>query len=105
VEFRLFDAFNSDFTSTSHSSRATRRASGPAVRLHRVRRTAIPGSRDHISFHAGFARHRCPNPRLPFWKAVTPTAAVGTEGSLLVSILFLADSTTKTYGPIQVLVH
>ena len=37
--------------------------------------------------------------------AVGLTAAVGTEGSLLVSILFLADSTTKTYGPIQVLVH
>ena len=37
--------------------------------------------------------------------ALTPTAAVGTEGSLSISVLFLADSTTKTYGPIQVLVH
>jgi hypothetical protein len=36
---------------------------------------------------------------------VIPTSAVGTEGSLLVSVLFLADSSTKTYGPIQVLVH
>jgi len=36
---------------------------------------------------------------------VTPTAAAGTEGSLPVAILFLADSTSKTYGPIQVLVH
>jgi hypothetical protein len=30
---------------------------------------------------------------------------VGSEGSLSISILFLADSSTKTYGPIQVLVH
>ena len=44
-------------------------------------------------------------PQLKFWKDVTPTASSGTEGSLFVSILFLADNVTKTYGPIQVLVH
>ena len=38
-------------------------------------------------------------------KDVTPTSPAGAEGSLFVAVLFLADSTLKTYGPIQVLVH
>jgi hypothetical protein len=41
----------------------------------------------------------------PLRKDVTPTAPGGVDGSLFVSVLFLADSVQKTYGPIQVLVH
>lgn len=41
----------------------------------------------------------------PLRKDVTPTSPAGAEGSLFVSVLFLADSIQRTYGPIQVLVH
>jgi hypothetical protein len=44
-------------------------------------------------------------PGLPLWKDITSSAPTLTEGSLFVSVLFLADSVTKTYGPIQVLIH
>lgn len=44
-------------------------------------------------------------PGLPLWKDVSTSAPTATEGELFVSVLFLADSVTKTYGPIQVLVH
>jgi hypothetical protein len=106
-EFRLFDAFNSDFS--EHVPLLSGDTTRLEVRLYDasgVRRTSIPGGAE-ITFHFNpdSLAAAAPIPGLPFWKAVTPTAAVGTEGSLLVSILFLADSTTKTYGPIQVLVH
>jgi hypothetical protein len=41
----------------------------------------------------------------PFLWDATPTSPSGTDGSLFVSVRFLADNVTKTYGPIQVLVH
>ncbi len=106
-EFRLFDAFNSDFT--EHVPLLSGDTMRLEVRLYDstgVRRTAIPvGAEITFHFTPDSLATAAPISGLPFWKAVTPTAAVGTEGSLLVSILFLADSTTKTYGPIQVLVH
>ena len=106
-EFRLFDAFNSDFT--EHVPLLSGDTTRLEVRLYDptgVRRTTIPGGAEiKFQFTPDSLATAAPVPGLPFWKAVTPTAAVGTEGSLLVSILFLADSTTKTYGPIQVLVH
>ena len=106
-EFRLFDAFNSDFT--VHVPLLSGDTTRLEIRLYDssgVRRTAIPGGAEvTFQFTPDSLAAAAPIPGLPFWKAVTPTAAVGTEGSLLVSILFLADSTTKTYGPIQVLVH
>jgi hypothetical protein len=46
-----------------------------------------------------------PVPGLPLWKDITSSAPILTDGSLFVSVLFLADSVTKTYGPIQVLIH
>jgi hypothetical protein len=46
-----------------------------------------------------------PVAQMPLFRDVTSTAATGTEGSLFVSVHFLADDVTKTYGPIQVLVH
>jgi hypothetical protein len=44
-------------------------------------------------------------PGKPLFKDVTPLATAGTEGFLLLDVLFLADSVTKTYGPIEVLIH
>jgi len=38
------------------------------------------------------------------WAALHFSNALS-HGSFIVSVLFLADSSTKTYGPIQVLVH
>ncbi|HEY3219740.1 MAG TPA: hypothetical protein VGJ80_03335 [Gemmatimonadales bacterium] len=106
-EFRLFDAFNADFT--AHVPLVSSDTTRLEVRLYDstgARRTSFPGGAE-VTFHFDSDSLATAKPiaGLPFWKAVTPTAAGGTEGSLLVSILFLADSTTKTYGPIQVLVH
>lgn len=106
-EFRLFDAFNSDLT--AHVPLISDDTMRLEVRLYDssgVRRTSIPGGVE-VTFHfdpQSIAK-AFPVPNQPFWKAVTPTSPLGTEGSLSVSVLFLADSSIKTYGPIQVLVH
>jgi hypothetical protein len=106
-EFRLFDAFNADFT--AHVPLITGDTTRLEVRLYDstgTRRTNIPGGvAVTFRFDPDSLAAAAPIPGLPFWKAVTPTSAIGTEGSLFVSVLFLADSSTKTYGPIQVLVH
>jgi hypothetical protein len=106
-EFRLFDAFNADFT--AHVPLITGDTTRLEVRLYDstgTRRTNIPGGvAVTFRFDPDSLAVAAPIPGLPFWKAVTPTSAVGTEGSLFVSVVFLADSSTKTYGPIQVLVH
>jgi hypothetical protein len=107
AEFRLFDAFNTDFS--QHVPLVTGDTTRLEVRLYDsagVRRTNIPGGAE-VSFRfdpPGLASAH-PIPGMPFWEAATPTSLAGNEGSLFVSVLFLADSTTKIYGPIQVLVH
>ena len=106
-EMRLFDSFNVELT--QHIPLITGDTTRIEVRLYDstgTRRTNIPGGAE-ISFHFGpdSLAIALPIAGLPFWKAVTPTSSIGTEGSLFVSVLFLADSTTKTYGPTQVLVH
>jgi len=105
--FRLFDALNADLT--QHVPLVTSDTTRLEVRLYDstgVRRTSIPGGAEiTFRFDPDSLAVAAPIADLPFWKAVTPTSAVGTEGSLFVSVLFLADSSTKTYGPIQVLVH
>ncbi|HEV2672868.1 MAG TPA: hypothetical protein VGU74_17380 [Gemmatimonadales bacterium] len=107
AEMRLFDAFNAELT--QHVPLVQGDTTRIEVRLYDstgARRTNIPGGVDiSFRFDPESLAVALPIPRLPFWKAVTPTSALGTEGSLFVSVLFLADSTTKTYGPIQVLVH
>lgn len=107
AEFRLFDAFNADLT--PHIPLVTPDTTRLEVRLYDstgVRRTTIPGGVEiTFRFDPDSLAAAVPVPGLPFWKAVTPTAPLGSEGSLFVSVLFLADSVTKTYGPIQVLVH
>lgn len=107
AEFRLFDAFNTDLT--AHVPLVSGDTTRLEVRLYDstgARRTAIPGGAQ-VTFRLDpdSLASAAPIAGLPFWKAVVPTSAVGTEGSLFVSVLFLADSSTKTYGPIQVLVH
>ncbi len=106
-EFRLFDAFNSDFT--EHVPLVSGDTTRLEVRLYDstgARRTSFPsGAEVTFRFDPDSLARAAPIAGLPFWKAVTPTSGVGTEGSLFVSVLFLADSSTKTYGPIQVLVH
>jgi hypothetical protein len=106
-EFRLFDALNADFT--QHVPLVSGETARLEVRLYDAegrRRTTIPGGAE-VTFRFDPASLATAQPVLgmPFVKDVTPTATAGTEGSLFVSVLFLADSTTKTYGPIQVLVH
>lgn len=107
AEFRLFDARNADLT--AHIPLVTPDTTRLEVRLYDstgVRRTTIPGGVEiTFRFDPDSLAAAMPVPGLPFWKAVTPTAPIGTEGSLFVSVLFLAVNTTKTYGPIQVLVH
>ena len=107
TEFRLFDAFNTDLT--AHVPLISGDTTRLEVRLYDstgARRTSFPGGAEvTFRFDPDSLAKAAPVPGLPFRKAVIPTAAVGTEGSLFVSILFLADSSTKTYGPIQVLVH
>jgi hypothetical protein len=106
-EFRLFDALNADLT--QHVPLVTPDTIRLEVRLYDstgTRRTSIPGGAEiTFRFDPDSLAAAAPVTGLPFWKAVTPTSAIGTEGSLFVAVLFLADSSTKTYGPIQVLVH
>jgi hypothetical protein len=106
-EFRLFDAFNADFT--QHVPLVSGDTTRLEVRLYDsmgTRRTSFPGGAEvTLRFDPDSLATAAPVTGLPFWKAVTPTSAVGTEGSLFVSVLFLVDSSTQTYGPIQVLVH
>jgi hypothetical protein len=106
-EFRLFDAFNADFS--EHVPLLSGDTTRLEVRLYDstgARRTSIPGGAQvTFRFDPDSLAAAAPIAGQPFWKAVTPTSGVGTEGSLFVSVLFLADSSTKTYGPIQVLVH
>lgn len=107
AEMRLFDARNAELT--QHVPLLTGDTTRIEVRLYDstgARRTNIPGGAE-VSFRfdpPGLASAH-PIPGLPFWEAVTPTSLAGNEGSLFVSVLFLADSTTKIYGPIQTLVH
>ena len=107
AEFRLFDAFNTDLT--AHVPLVSGDTTRLEVRLYDstgARRTSIPGGAEvTFRFDPDTLAAAAPIAGLPFWKAVTPTSAIGTEGSLFVSVLFLADSSTKTYAPIQVLVH
>ena len=107
AEFRLFDAFNTDLT--AHIPLVSGDTTRLEVRLYDstgARRTSIPGGAQvTFRFDPDSLAAAAPVTGLPLWKVVTPTSAPGTEGSLFVSVLFLADSSTKTYGPIQVLVH
>ena len=107
AEMRLFDAFNVELT--QHVPLVTGDTTRIEVRLYDstgARRTNIPGGVDiSFRFEPDSLAVALPLAGLPYWKAVTPTSALGTEGSLFVSVLFLADSAKKTYGPIQVLVH
>lgn len=107
AEMRLFDAFNAELT--QHVPLVQGDTTLIEVRLYDstgARRTSIPGGAEiSFRFDPDSLAVALPLARLPYWKAVTPTSALGTEGSLFVSVLFLTDSTTKTYGPIQVLVH
>ena len=41
----------------------------------------------------------------PLDRDVTPLAAPGSSGQLYVALTFLADSTTRTFGPFDALVH
>jgi len=106
-EMRLFDAHNAELT--QHIPLLTGDTTRIEVRLYDstgTRRTNIPGGAEvSFRFAPDSLAIALPIAGLPYWKAVTPTASIGAEGSLFVSVLFLADSTTKTYGPTQVLVH
>jgi len=44
-------------------------------------------------------------PGQPLIRDVTPTVAAGEFGQLTITLLFLADSTTTSFGPFQALVH
>jgi hypothetical protein len=107
AEMRLFDSFNAELT--YHVPLITQDTIRIEVRLYDstgTRRTNIPGGAEvSFRFEPDTLASASPIAELPLWKAVTPTSAIGSEGSLFVSVLFLADSTTKTYGPIQALVH
>src|SRR5437016_2724 len=41
----------------------------------------------------------------PLARDVTPTARTGEGGQLYVSLLFLSDSTTRSFGPFDALIH
>jgi hypothetical protein len=107
TEMRLFDSSNAELT--QHVPLVAGDTTAIEVRLYDstgARRTDIPGGAQiTFRFDPDSLAHAQPIPGQPFWQAVTPTSPVGTEGSLFVSILFAADSSTHTYGPIQVLVH
>jgi hypothetical protein len=107
TEMRLFDSSNAELT--QHVPLVAGETTFIEVRLFDstgARRTDIPGGvQIRFRFDPDSLAHAEPIPQQPFWQTVTPTAAIGTEGSLFVTVLFLADSTIKTFGPIQVLVH
>jgi hypothetical protein len=104
---RLFDAFNAELT--QHIPLVRGDTMRIEVRLYDstgARQTSIPGGVDiSFRFEPDSLAVAVPTLPVPFWKAVTSTAVPNTEGSLFVSVFYLADSTTKTFGPIQVLVH
>jgi hypothetical protein len=104
---RLFDAFNTELT--QHVPLVSGDTTRIEVRLYDstgTRRTNIPGGAEvSFQFAPDSLAIALPIAWLPVWRAVTPTSSPGAEGSLFVSVRFLPDSTTKTYGPIQVLVH
>jgi hypothetical protein len=107
ARLRLFDDLNAELT--QHIPLLTGDTTRIETRLYDAegrRRTSIPGGVEiTFRFEPPTVATATPVAGMPFWKKVTPTAAIGTEGSLFVSVLFLADSVTRTYGPTQVLVH
>ena len=107
AEMRLFDNFNEELT--QHVALFTTDTRRIEVRLYDStgsRLTDIPGGVEgSLRFEPASIGIAEPVAGLPLWWDVSPTAPLGTEGALFVSVLFLASNVTKTYGPIQVLVH
>jgi len=68
--------------------------------------TTVPGGvQISFAFDPPSIATSTPMPAEPLRRAVTTTAAASTLGSLSVSLLFLSDSSTKTFGPFECLVH
>jgi len=107
AQMRLFDSQNVEMT--QHVPLVTNQTTRLGVRLYDQdgrRLTSVAGGAEiSFRFDPTSIATATPVAQLPFWKDVTPTAIAGSEGGLFVSVLFLADGVTKTYGPIQVLVH
>jgi hypothetical protein len=107
AQMRLFDSHNVELT--QHVPLTSDQTTRLEVRLYAAdgsRLTSVAGGAEiSFRFDPPSLAAAAAVPAMPFWKDVTPTAPSGTDGWLFVSVLFLADSVTKTYGPIQVLVH
>ncbi|HWN20249.1 MAG TPA: hypothetical protein VNO19_15155 [Gemmatimonadales bacterium] len=105
AEFRLVDAREAEYT--QHVPLFV----GDTLRLEARlfdssgSRLANPAADIAFRFEPETLAAALPVPQLPFWRDLTATSPAGTEGSLFVSVRFLADTVTRTYGPIQVLVH
>jgi hypothetical protein len=67
--------------------------------------TSVPGGVEtRFAFNPDSA-NSFPVPGAPLRRGVTTNASNGTLIALSVTLLFLADSTTKTFGPFECLVH
>lgn len=107
AQMRLFDSHNAELT--QHVPLFVGQTTRIEVRLYdpdgRQLTSVAGGAEIGFRFDPDSVARADSVPGLPLQKDVTPTSPSLTEGVLYVSVLFLADSVTKTYGPIQVLVH
>ncbi len=105
AQLRLFDAQGTELT--AHVPLSTGDTTRIEVRLYDTdgRQIANPPVEIAFRFDPDSLATAAPVAGKPLWRDVTPTASIGTLGSLYVSVHFLADGVTKTYPPIQVLVH
>jgi hypothetical protein len=107
AQLRLFDAQNAEYT--QHIPLFGTDTLRLEVRLYDPsgnRTTNVPGGVElAFRFEPPTLAAFVPVAQMPFWRDLAATSAAGSEGNLFVSVRFLADSVTKTYGPIQVLVH
>ena len=63
------------------------------------------GAEAAFSFDPAFLASSRPVTGMPLFGNVTATAPAGAEGAMTVTLLFLADSSAKTFTGFPVLVH
>jgi hypothetical protein len=68
--------------------------------------TSVPGGSEvSFRFDPPSIATSSPIPSEPMRRAVTTTGSQGTDGNMFVTVRFLADASTKEFGPFNCFVH